>query len=298
MTSVAVIGGVSYNLMIYLNQLPEPRPGTIFSQGYHETVGETGAGKALALHRLGLDVTLHALLGNDVQGQAVRDYFAREGLSCIFEYDPRGTSRHVNLMSRTGGRVSIYIERGTLEPSIDRVQLERIIVDSDYVVLNIINYCRHLIPLVHKHHKLIWCDIHDYDGHNPYHQDFIDNADYLFMSSDSIRDYRSFMEEQIRRGKKLVVCTHGNSGATALADNGEWIETPALTSYPVIDTNGAGDNFFSGVLYGYIHAYPLATCLRLGTLMGALSVTAQELVPPDLTAALLEKEYARHYRML
>ena len=295
MTSVVVIGGVSYNLMIYLDQLPEPHPGTLYSRGYHETIGETGAGKALALHRLGLDVTLHALLGDDVQGQLVRNYFTREGLSCLFERDPRGTPRHVNLMANTGGRLSIYVEAGTFEPVIDLVQLEVVIARSYYVVLNIVNYCRHLIPLARKHSRPIWCDIHDYDGRNPYHQDFIDCADYLFMSSDAMPGYHTFMEAQIRRGKKLVVCTHGSAGTTALSDNGEWVETPALINYPVVDTNGAGDSFFAGVLYGYAHAYPLQICLRVGAVMGALSVTSQELVPTNFTEARLEKEYTSQY---
>jgi acarbose 7IV-phosphotransferase len=225
----------------------------------------------------------------------VRDYFARQGLSCLFEHDPRGTQRHVNLMAHEGGRISIYIEPGTFEPTIDLAKLERVIANSDYVVLNIVNYCRHLIPLARRHHKPIWCDIHDYDGHNPYHQDFIDSADFLFMSSDAMPQYRSFMESQIRRGKKLAICTHGSTGATALANDGEWIEMSALTEYPVVDTNGAGDRFSAGVLYGYVHAYPLTTCLRLGAVMGALSVTSQELVSPDLSVARLQEEYACHY---
>ncbi|HEX7735086.1 MAG TPA: hypothetical protein VF458_09485 [Ktedonobacteraceae bacterium] len=62
MARIFVAGGVAYNCMVYLDTLPEPRSATVFSQGYHETVGGTGAGKALALKRLGAQVMLHLKL--------------------------------------------------------------------------------------------------------------------------------------------------------------------------------------------------------------------------------------------
>lgn len=295
MVKVIVAGGVSYNLMVYLKELPEPRSATVFSQAYHETVGGTGAGKALALHRLGSQVTLHALLGTDVQGQAVRDYFAQENLECLFEHDPRGTERHLNLMAGEKERLSIYLESGSFEPIINLERLRQVLAGCDVVVLNILNYCRQILPLAREYRKPIWCDLHNYDGVNPYHQEFLENADYLFLSSDALPDYRAFMKAQIVCGKKLVVCTHGNAGATALTPQGEWYEIPALAGYSVMDTNGAGDSFFAGVLYGHAHGCTLLTCLQLGALLGALSVTSRELVPSSLSLAYVEEEYFKRY---
>jgi hypothetical protein len=37
MPRVLVRGGVSYNLMIYLDSFPAPTPQTVASQGFHET---------------------------------------------------------------------------------------------------------------------------------------------------------------------------------------------------------------------------------------------------------------------
>ena len=79
-------------------------------------------------------------------------------------------------------------------------------MESDYVVLNIMNYCRYLIPIAKKYNKEIWCDIHDYDGKNEYYNDFIEGADYIFMSSEYGIDYKELMRKFIGMGKKLVVC--------------------------------------------------------------------------------------------
>ncbi len=58
MTRVLVLGGVSYNLMLYVNAFPSPRPHTVFARDYHETLGGTAAGKALNLQKLGVDEIL------------------------------------------------------------------------------------------------------------------------------------------------------------------------------------------------------------------------------------------------
>lgn len=158
MTSVLVLGGVSFDTIIYLDALPQPVPGTIFTRGFHETVGSTGAGKALNLA------------------------------------------------------------------------------------------------------KLVW------------------------MS-----------RRMIDEGKQLVVCTHGKHGATALTAAGEWIEQPSIPAYSFKDSNGAGDAFFAGVLYGHTRGYAPWQCLRLGALMGGLCITTQELALPTLDPGLLAAEYHHAY---
>jgi acarbose 7IV-phosphotransferase len=295
MTRVLVLGGVSFNMMIYLDRLPQPVPQTILQAGCHETVGSTGAGKALNLCRLDMDVTLHGLIGEDRYGQQIVEYFASQPMAFLYDIDPQGTQRHVNLMDDEGRRISIFIAPGTFAPDVKLDRIEDTIAQSDVVALNIVNYCRYLIPLVKRHGKPIWCDIHDYDGANPYYHDFIDAADYVLMSSDALPDYRPFMRRLIDGGKQLVVCTHGRHGASALTAGGRWIETPAIASYARKDTNGAGDAFFSGILYGHTRGYPIEQCLRLGAIVSGLCVTSTELVYPALSSALIEREYAAHY---
>lgn len=289
---ISVFGGVSYDTMIYLNELPAPLSATLFAKGTHTTVGSTGAGKALALHRLGIPTTLHGYVGNDTAGSAIRAYFQQEGLPFIGDTDPTGTERHTNLMDANGGRISIYVNSATFEPPLDLAPLTPLIAQSDIVALNIINYCRHLIPAIKAEGKASWCDLHDYDGHNPYHADFVHAADVLFLSGDKLPTPRAFMETMIAAGKQWVICTFGKDGSLALTADGHWLETPAL-HYPLADSNGAGDNFFAGVLYGVTKGYPLEVALRLGTIVGGLCVTSRELVADGLNVAMLWAEYRR-----
>lgn len=74
MKQVLILGGVSFDTIVYLDSFPQARPQTVFSRRFHETVGSTGAGKALNLCKLGMSVTLHGLIGADFYGEQVRTY--------------------------------------------------------------------------------------------------------------------------------------------------------------------------------------------------------------------------------
>ena len=297
MKKILVLGGVSYNMMIYLEQFPPPQPQTVFSQGFHETVGSTGAGKALNLAQLGFDVTLHGMIGEDDYGRKIHNHFAKANINFLTDVDPAGTKRHVNLMDGDGRRISIFISYGTFEPDVDWARLESIIAQTDLVALNIVNYCRLAIPLIKKHGKEIWTDLHAYDGQEAYCQDFIDAADVLFFSSEDMPDYRPFMQTQIANGKKLVVSTHGKNGSTALTAANQWIATPIIPAYDTakVDTNGAGDAIFAGALAGYANNFPVEKCLQWGTIAAGLCVASPELVHPDLGLDLIRATHRQYY---
>ena len=103
------------------------------------------------------------------------------------------------------------------------------------------------------------------------------------------------MQHFTKLGKELVVCTHGKEGATALMKNGEWIYVPALTDIEIIDSNGAGDNFFSGFVYAYTKGKSVKVSMRYGTICGALCVNSQQIVSEKLTAKLVEEMYTKCY---
>lgn len=67
--SALIIGGVSWDSVIRVSELPGSQPQTVFAKAAWESVGSTGAGKALNLRRLGWATTLHAQLGDDDAGR-------------------------------------------------------------------------------------------------------------------------------------------------------------------------------------------------------------------------------------
>jgi sugar/nucleoside kinase (ribokinase family) len=295
MNNVLILSGASVDSIIYLDEFPQAIPQTIHKSIFAEKVGSTGNGKAANLGYLDFKTTLHVLLGDDLQGKMIMDFFKDKPVEFLYDYDKSGTQRHVNIMNKRGERISIFVNTTSDEPDFDYNSLESNIKHADIVVLNIFNYARNFIPLLVIHNKEVWTDLHDYDEGNPYHEDFIDAAQYIHLSSDNLSDYKSTMHKLMERGKELVICTHAKKGASVLSKDGEFIEEPIISSYILQDANGAGDSFFSGFLYAYKKGKSLRECLRYGHVMGGLCITSDSIAPNNLSTAFVEEEYKKYF---
>lgn len=71
---------------------------------------------------------------------------------------------------------------------------------ADFVAVTILPHCRQFLSVLERVGSDVWVDLHDYDGANPYHADFIDAADHLLMSSIAISNWRSFLEDRVASG--------------------------------------------------------------------------------------------------
>lgn len=289
--NILILGGTTFDHIVTLPQFPKPIPQTIHTAPFHEATGSTGSGKALCLTKLGIKNTLHSILGNDCWGEKIISHLKSEKVDFIYDFDPKGTERHFNIMNSEGERISMFITQSSEEITLNTSLIEEKIKQSDIVILNIIPYCKQLIPLLKIHKKPVWTDLHDYNKDNPYHEPFIEASQYIFLSSDNLTDYKSTMQDLMARGKELVVCTHGKLGSTALNKQGKWIEQSAVTSFNLVDGNGAGDNFFSGFMYAYLKNKPLESCMKYGSISSGYCITSKQLVYENLTPTLIEEKF-------
>ena len=276
---VFIAGPASWNRIVELDRLPEPVPHMQFALGDWETVGGTSAGKALSLAGLGRPVALHALLGGDIEGERVRALLTAAGVD-LLAADGGTTERHLNLMTRDGGRVSLYLAtpevRGDDAPAPEAIAS---MTDAAAIVLDLAPLSLGLIAAARATGRPIWTDIHDYDGEADFHRPFIEAADAIFMNADRIGDDPfPFMEQCIRGGASLVVCTLGADGAIAVDER---MTRHAVAAEPaeVLDTNGAGDAFMAGVLDATLAGASVPDALRAGARQAASVLTTRHLHP-------------------
>jgi sugar/nucleoside kinase (ribokinase family) len=281
--TVLVAGPATWNTLVYVDELPEPRPHTLFARRHRETVGGTSAGKALNLARLGADVTLRTVLGTDEHAPRVQAVLEDAGVRVLAEAAPDGlTERHLNLMDGHGDRVSIYLQAsgdvpaggptwaGTLEA----------LGAADAVVVDLAVPSLPVLAAAADRGRDVWVDLHDYDGATAFHRPWVDAGTHVFLSSDRMPFWRAFMAARIETGARLVVCTHGSDGATALTAADGFVDVDAERVDDVVDTNGAGDGFFAGFLHAHLRGEPLAAAMRAGAAHAAEVVRSPDLVPP------------------
>lgn len=274
-----VVAGASWNRMVHVPALPRGGSETLFATATHEAVGSSGAGKALNLRACGADVALWCRLGDDEPGRRVRERLERAGVELLVETDPLGTMEHLNLMDPSGGRVSVFLTSGSLETPVGEPWRSALLArarEADIVAVTIFEQTRPLLAPLREAGVRLWVDVHDHDGVNPYHRDFVEAATHLQLSSVSMPAWRSFAESRLAAGTEVVVCTHGAAGASVLTRDG-WVEVPAAPVEQVVDANGAGDAFFAGFATGLVAGLDVATCGRRGARRAAGAVASAEL---------------------
>jgi sugar/nucleoside kinase (ribokinase family) len=287
--SILVLGGASWNTMVYLDHFPEPRPQTIADAASNSAAGSTGIGKALALKALGHEAVLHATIGADLAGQTIEAFCTARGLETVFDIDAGGTSRHVNLMNRIGERISIFLFNGSPEPEVDVARLTPRIAEAETIFLNITQSSIPLLGTIAGSNGEVWVDLHDYDGSNPYHDQFIAQADVIQFSDEHVADPKALLERFIADGVRLAICTRGVRGALALDADGNFVEVlanPAL----LVDSNGAGDCFCVALWSALRAGEGLSGAMHYAAATASLAVESLDLVPVDLDhEAVLER---------
>ena len=283
---VAVFGAASWNLMLRVADFPPPEPGSVFPSGWHETIGSSGAGKAMNLARLGVAVTLHCLLGDDDAGRRIRSGLEDAGVTVSAVPDPTGSARHVNLMDPAGRRISFLFQTGDPAARFDDAAADELVAGADEVLVAMTDAARPALAIARRRGKRTWTDLHATDGERSWERDFW-AADRVFFSGERLADPRPFMERLRRAGSELAVCTRAADGALALTADGRWLDVPAEPVPAIVDTNGAGDSFLAGVVLGELRGLPIEASLRLAARVAALSVQSPDLAPPAVEVAPL-----------
>jgi sugar/nucleoside kinase (ribokinase family) len=131
-----------------------------------------------------------------------------------------------------------------------------------------------------------------------FHQ-FRHGIDIVFANEDEIRalfqDEKSPYADLARR-----LAQHGVLAAVKVGKDGAWIarETALHRIAPVrvpavIDTNGAGDAWAAGFLYGHLRGWPLPACGDLASLIGAETVSHMgPIIPPAHWPAVQDRAMA------
>lgn len=275
---VAIVGAVSWNTMVLLDRLPEPVPHMQFAEGDWETVGGTSAGKALSLTGLGREVSLRARVGHDPAGQRIRDALAQARVPTQGLRDAEDSERHLNLMTAAGERVSLYLATPE-EPAVPvEAAQESALAGAAAIVLDLSAEGLEAIDEARSADAPIWVDLHDYDGSAAFHAPFLEAADVVFCSAERLPDPEGFLRRCIDGGASLAVCTLGADGAIAVDLDGA-LHRVAAVPVDVVDTNGAGDAFFAGVLDAVLSGHALDDALAAGAETAAVVLRSRHLHP-------------------
>ncbi|MGP4047063.1 adenosine kinase [Streptomyces sp. 2A115] len=274
-TDVLVLGGAGVDTIVYVPELPLPFADSHMVPAIETRAGQTGDFVALGVHALGLRTHHLDMVGEDHAGDLVRALHRDRGVALTEIPQPAGTKRAVNLVGPDGRRLSLYDSTRAREA--DRLPPETVralAATSRHAHVAITHPCAHALPVLREAGVTISTDLHDWDGTQAYHEAFAYEADVVFLSTAELANPEKTMRQIADRGRaQVVVATAGAEGAYQLL-NGVLSHIPAAAPpAPVVDSNGAGDAFAAGYLFGRLTGEPPERCGLFGAIAGAYACT-------------------------
>ncbi|MGW1409026.1 carbohydrate kinase family protein [Streptomyces sp. NPDC002403] len=290
---VLVVGGSGVDTIVRVDALPVPLADSVHVGPIEEWPGHTGGNVALGSRALGLKVALLDCIGDDWIGAQVRERLAAGDVEFVPLISPAGTRRAVNLVDATGRRMSFYDARDPAELRMPQDFYLPRLRRTRHVHLSIMNFARFLYDDIEKLGVPVSTDLHDWDGLADHHREFALRSDLVFLSAAGAGEGTfALMREILREGRAdTVVATAGSGGSHVLTRGGG--STPhhiqaTTPPAPVVDSNGAGDAYVCGFLYGRLAGRDPLECGRLGAVAGAYACTAPgstALVPQEALLA-------------
>ncbi|MEU3692712.1 adenosine kinase [Streptomyces narbonensis] len=273
---VLVLGGAGVDTIVHVPELPLPYADSyMIRPGIETRAGQTGDFVALGLSSLGLRTHHLDMIGDDPFGDLVRAFHRDRGIGFTEVPLPGGTKRAVNLVGPDGRRLSLYDDSRSREADRLPEELVRTLAAaSRHAHVSITYPCAFALPQLREAGLTVSTDLHNWDGENPYHEPFAYGSDVVFVSTTALVDKEKTMRRILERGRaEAVVATAGAEGAYLLTADG-LTHVPAVTPRaPVVDSNGAGDAFAAGFLFGRLTGEAPARCALYGAVAGAYACT-------------------------
>jgi sugar/nucleoside kinase (ribokinase family) len=265
--------------VVRVDALPVPLADSAPVGPIEEHPGHTGGYVALGARALGLRVALLDFVGDDPAGALVRERMAEGGVEFLPLVSPAGTHRAVNLVDAAGRRTSFHDGRDPAGLRMPRDFHLPHLRRTRHVHLCVSHFARFLYDDIEALGVPVSTDPHDWDGLADHHREFALRSDLVFLSAAGAGEGTpDLMRRIMREGRaETVVATAGAEGSYVLVRNGGPVPhhvPAAVPPAPVVDSNGAGDAFACGFLYGRLSGRDVLECARLGAVAGAHACTA------------------------
>jgi sugar/nucleoside kinase (ribokinase family) len=263
----------------------------IESQPLVLTTGGIVSNAGITLARLGMRVAAFTYVGNDEWAEVVRHRFAAEGIdtSAVTVNSERATSTSAVLIDSSGERSFVHyagaprlLDKLALLGRLELFARSRAMLIGYYPLMTRLqNDLPEVLAAIRKSGCLTALDAAGDGGTMEPLARILPHLDfYLPNESEAAHQTRQAkpqaMIEAFRAAgaRGFLGIKMGERGALVSPRDGEFIDVSAVTPPgPVVDTTGAGDSFYGGLLAGLLRGLAPSDAARLAATAGACCVT-------------------------
>lgn len=298
---IAVIGSTNMDVVSYTDKIPEAGE-TRESTGFHTACGGKGANQAVAAGKLGADVMMITVIGDDIFGEKSMDNFIENHIDTDYVWTASEVASGVaTILVDSTSQNRILIHKGAnacLTPEVIdeaadalrecglivlqlEIPLETVYAAIDFGVANGIPVLLNPAPATKElsMEKACLCDF------------FVPNETELAiltgMSTATEADIKKAAMSLVKRGLKNVIVTMGSKGSMWVSKD-DFLVIPAKT-VDAVDTTGAGDSFIGCFVENYSRTRSIPEAMKEASLYASLSVTRKGTQESYLTREEFDK---------
>lgn len=297
---VSIIGGTNVDIVGFSHAdllMHDSNPGSIkFSLGgVGRNIGEN-------LARLGVDVKLISVIGNDIYGKKVVDEGRAIGLDLeqSLKLDGESTSVYMSVLDSSGDmKIAISSMDIYDRMTVDFIKTRQQIIENSKIcvidtnipedvieyVLNSFKNTRFFLDTVSSKKALkVKRFIHKFDTIKPNRVE----AEILSgITINSMEDVEKASEYFIGLGIKNVFISLGDEGVHY--NNGEVKGVFKPKKVKMINANGAGDAFVAGLVYSALNDLSMVETLKFASACSAVTVAHNDTINPNISLDTINK---------
>ncbi|MBS7455099.1 carbohydrate kinase family protein [Microvirga sp. 3-52] len=298
---VVCIGGAAIDRKY--RALTTIRPGTSNPVTSERSFGGVARNVAENIARLGIDVSLASIVGDDDNGRALVGDLTRLGIDTrhVTLSGVHATAEYVAVL-QPDGELAVGLANMTIFDEISPALLRGMEPDLGsgwiFADCNLPPETLHdLIGLARQRAFMLAFDAVSTPKVMRLPRD-LTGVGMFFLNLDEARTYldrpeispQAAAEALLARGAEQVILTLGDKGLVAADSFG--IATIAAFKAEIVDATGAGDALIAATLVAMLKDASLIEAVRLGRVAAALTVESPVSVRPDLSLALLESTWS------
>jgi ribokinase len=241
---IAVVGSINMDMIVTAERIPS-KGETLIGNSINYISGGKGANQAVAMSRLGAEVTMFGCVGDDSSGRQLIEKLKNEGIETRFIGVVEGTSTGTASITIAENDNTIIVVAGANE-WVDRSYLR--VIDNELKVCDMV-VLQHEIPLETVKETVDFC----YENKIPVilnpapalplSMEIIEKVTYVTPNEHEARIIFGediSREELLRKYPEKLIITLGSQGVITCLKSGEILQVPARPAN-VVDTTGAGD---------------------------------------------------------
>ena len=302
MAAILVSGLINIETTLRIAEFPLAyNPVNYPFNGIQSSVSGVGYNLSKALTCLGDQVEFLSLIGqNEFAAEVVRQTLVQDGISDTYVLSQVDQTAQSVILYSGDGKRQIHVDLKDIQEQTYPLDMFMAAAQRcEVLALCNINFSRSLLGPGRAAGKLVACDVHTIGSlDDPYNQDFMQAADILFMSHESLpmppEEWARAVQSRFHN--PIIVIGLGAEGCLlAVRQDGYVGRIPAVHTRPVVNSIGAGDALFSAFLHGYAAHRDPYRALREAVVFASYKIGAVSAADGFLSAAELEDWCRRVY---